>query len=207
MRHRERRTTGHIGAIVLALLIGAVGCSSTPETTSAVKPEPEAVAAEIVNHLKAGKTTSAEQAFAAVASSQRHRDVIYARVYHGAGNDYAHSKYDAAGVSLRFLANHYPEAIAVREALLYSLFLQRVAQEAPPSPAATREMQALLNDLRSRERQPPAGVDLVSAQLAVDAGRIGEARDSLAAFRSRWNGSPAVLLPYVTEIERYVASH
>ena len=34
-----------------------------------------------------------------------------------------------------------------------------------------------------------------------------KARASMARFKSRWDGNPAALQDYVTELERYLATH
>ena len=59
----------------------------------------------------------------------------------------------------------------------------------------------------SRIRRVPIWIDLVAAQVHVDAGRTGAGRAALARFESGWDGQPEALKGYVAELNRYLESH
>lgn len=183
-----------IGSLALLLWILA-GCASSPSGP------PEEVAPRIVTALDAGDEEEASELFEGAPS-----ELLYPLLYEEARG--RHGSGDGAGAArvLRFMATRYPRARAVREALVYSLFLERAAAE-PPTPELLAELETRVAELRAEGGEPPVWIALVEAQLAVDRGRPNAAIEALATFHSGWDGRPEELAVYVDDLERYVATH
>ncbi len=168
--------------------------------------EPGDLAGEILADLDAGQVASAGNRFKRSARSTRSRETIYPILYEKARAGYEGADVQRAVVILRFLAAHYPRATAAREALLYSLFLERAKQPAAELEVVA-EINLLIREIRAVSVSPPVWVDLITAQNEVDRGRLAEGRTALARFKANWNGNPAELVEYVEELERYFLSH
>ena len=179
------------------LLLGA--CASTSVGT------PEEVADQVLADLDAGRVERAEERFAPIAADPAAREKAYPVLYDHAKLRYESGSYAAAADVLGFLAAHYPDATAVREARVYALFLER-ASLSLPDPDLHAELEAALLD--ARETSTPAPwLDLVEAQHAIDAEDLPTAREAFGRFRSRWNGTPAELGVYVDDLGYFLASH
>ena len=107
---------------------------------------------------------------------------------------------------LRFMAWGYPNATAVREGLLYGLFLQRAGLD-QADPQLTTDIDRAISELRSLSNEPPIWIDLVETQQRIDKGDPGAARESLARFLEQWTGEPAGLTLYVEDLHRYLTTH
>ena len=101
----------------------------------------------------------------------------------------------AAGV-LSFACERYPGAVGARDSLVLALLLERgTADSAGPGPTAALE--EAVADARALSPSPAIWVDLAAAQVEVDAGDLGRAQESFAAFLGAWTGQPASLTPQV----------
>ena len=188
-------------AAAMAALLFVPGCKSTSDYG------PTEAADKISAHLVAGETGDADSVYAGVRSSESHRDTIYNALYASAREHFESENYDASIALLRFLHRHYPKATAPAEALLYAHLLGRSNTSEKLGRDQIKEMEELIEGLRKTEKSPPAWIDLAAAQASIDAGRLDDARTSLGQFKSRWDGQPAALRPYVTELERYLKTH
>jgi hypothetical protein len=188
-----------VPVLLLALPLAA-GCAAAPAGP------PDQVAARIVVDLDRGESDDARELWKGVAARPEHRERIYPILYQAARERY--SRGDVAGSSriLRFMEPRYPDALAVRQALLYSLFVERALMEAP-DPKLVAAIEEGLADVREGSAQLPAWVDLVATQTAIDQNRLSEARESFGRFRSQWQGEPQELALYVEDLERYLTSH
>ena len=184
-------------ACVLALLAAC-------QTTSGPSGSPEEVAARIVTAVDEGRVADAAALFEDAAANEDLRQKLYPRLYEEAEDRFASG--DAAGATalLRLMAAVYPDADAVQRALLYSLFQLRGQSDATPELLA--ETDAALETVRSQPN-PPVWVDLVTAQLRIDQGRLAEAQTAYARFAGAWDGEPEAIAIYVEDVERYLASH
>lgn len=187
--------------LILGAALFAGSCASTPRATGS----PEQVAARILTALDERRADDAGELFDDVAASETHRQQIYPVLYEAAQDRYARGDASGSSTLLTFLADAYPDAQAVRRALLYSLFLER-AQADAADPALLERMEAAVRSVRSQPR-PPIWADLVETQLRIDQGRLAEALDSFERFAGAWNGLPEAIGIYVDDIERYLASH
>ena len=190
-------------AMLLALFLPAVGCSSTPNLSA------EDAANQISDHLVAGKVKEAQEIHDDHDSSDHHTAAVFAVVYARAGDYQRKGRFDVAARKLRFLHENYPDKAAPRIALLYALMGERSMRREPPSDKQIKETKALVKDIREHEDEKVANLwaSLVSAQVAIDEGRIEEARKEYAAFKAKWDGKPREMNDYTTEFERYFATH
>ncbi len=186
--------------IALLLPVAALlwSCATVPT-------DPAALGNEIIRDLDAGLEAEADAAFADIAGSARLRETLYPVLFGEARSRYAAGDYEGAARLLRFSASHYEAATAVREALLYTLFLVRAGLPAPDA-ALAREMDALLVELRERGAITGPWADLVAAQNAIDRGRVQEAEAPFQRFLATWDGQPAELAAYVQDLGRYIQS-
>lgn len=184
---------------IIVLSLAAAACVSSPPGT------PEEVAAGVIDELDAGRPAEAGQLFERIASDDEAREKIYPILFFEARDRYRLG--DAAGAAevLRFMAPRYPAGAAVREALLYSLFLER-AQSEKPDAELVDEIGEILADVGAGD-SGPEWVDLVRSQQAIDRGELPEAREALAQFLDSWEGNPPELMLYVEDMERYLRTH
>ena len=188
--------------LILAALVALSACKSKGPTRSA-----EDAADEITAHLAADRREEADDVYKAVSSSERHRDVIYSTLWTRASERYDESDFASAAKVFGFLAEHYPRSTGAREALLYALVLERAGKPDVPTDKELAAMRDIIEDLRKREKQPPVWLDLAAAQVEIDQGQLATARLRLERFKAGWDGSPAELHAYVTELDRYLDSH
>ena len=181
----------------LCSILLLASCATVPTGT------PKEVATTLIEDLDAGRVQDADDLFDRIADDDSYREKVYPVVFEAARERYAQGDPAAAAQLLRFMAPRYPDALSVREALLYSLFLER-AQSTAPDPALMEELDEALSELRASATEVPVWVDLVAAQQAVDRGERSAARESLARFLERWEGQPPELLLYVEDLERYL---
>jgi hypothetical protein len=185
----------------IGMLVGLLaGCASTPPGP------PEEVAPEIVAHLDAGRNADAAELFERAADSQAGREALYPLLYDEARARFQEAEHQPAARVLGFMAARYPRALAVREALVYALFLQRAA-DAVPTPELVRALGDALAELRTSASAPPPWLALAEAQQAIDRGELVTARAAFAGFQELWDGRPAELTVYVQDVGRYLASH
>lgn len=193
------QTTALTLSLSLALALLA-SCAATPAGP------PDQVASEILIALEAGETDKAGDLFEPVEDESSYREKIYPVVYDAAQMRYEQGEFETSVTMLRFLAQHYPDANAVREALLYGLFLERASQSTP-DPQLLDEIEGTLAELQDASSSLPVWVDLVATQSHIDHGRLAEAEEAFIRFRQSWDGMPAALALYVNDLERYLASH
>lgn len=187
-------------AIVVLALFSPAACVSAPPGP------PEEVAASLVADLDESRVDAAAERFDRVAGHAEYCEKLYPILYEAARERFDDGDCARSAELLRFMAPRYPDASAVREALLYSLFLVRAEQD-PPQADLLEETDRVLAELRSCDAELPVWVDLVEAQQAADCARLPEARDALARFQDRWEGRPSTLLVYVEDLERYLSSN
>ena len=179
-------------------LLGA--CAATPSGP------PDAVAQDILLALESGDAGRADDLFQRVERNNEYTEKIYPVLYDAASARKEQGDFAISVTMLRFLAAHYPRANAVREALLYGLFLERAAQTpgTAPDPALLDEIEANLAALGGRSS---VWIDLAETQYHIDRGSLDEARASFQRFSQAWDGSPPSLVVYVDDITRYLVSH
>src|SRR5213593_4555211 len=104
--------TATLAAPALAVLLAlAPGCASTPSGP------PEETAPRIVALLDAGKTSEADELFAAAARGDA-REQLYPLLYEAARSRYQGGEAARSAAVLRFMERHYPNSAAVQEALV-----------------------------------------------------------------------------------------
>jgi hypothetical protein len=175
------------------------GCASTP-----VGP-PEEVAPRIVAALDAGKEHDAVELFEASAREKGAAERLYPLLYEEARARYQKGESEPSARVLAFMSRRYPEALAVREALVYALFLERAESEVP-APELVAAIGTAIEELRKAGASPP-WIALVEAQQAIDRGEPDAARAAFAGFKQDWDGRPEELTVYVEDIERYLVPH
>jgi hypothetical protein len=180
--------------------LAAAACASAPTAP------PDVLAADIVAALDAGQRARADELFAPVHGDDAYRERVYPVVFGAARERFARGEPEAAAAQLAFLSQAYPEAASVRTALLYSLFLQRAGQ-AQADPALVEAIGKALDGVRATTTSPPAWVDLIDAQHAIDAGDLDAAQSSYQRFCATWNRSPPALAVYVDDVGRYLGTH
>lgn len=185
----------------IGTLVGLLAsCVSTPSGP------PEEVAPRIVAALEAGQKAEAEELFEACASDGDASELLYPLLYEEARVRYQKGESGPSARILGFMSGRYPRALAVREGLVYALFLER-ARSAVPAPELVQELDAAVTELRKAASVPPPWLDLVEAQLAIDRGETAAAREAFASFEKGWDGGPAELTVYVEDIDRYLDSN
>ena len=184
----------------LGILLGALtGCVTTPAGP------PEEVAPKIAAALDSGNSKEAEQLFTASASEKEGSDQLYPLLYEEAHTRYKKGDSESSARLLKFMSGHYPRALAVREALVCALFLERAGKDAA-DPELLKTIDAAAQELR-KSAAPPPWLGLVEAQVAIDRGEPAAARDAFASFKKSWDGRPPELAIYVDDIDRYLSSH
>ena len=185
-------------AIVLAPLLLA-GCAATPH-----RP-PAEVASAITDELDAGRPSEARGVFDRVASDDEQAEKLYPVLFASARTRYEDGDWAGSRRILRFMAEGYPKALAVREALVYDLFLER-ASMATADDELLAELDHAIVDLERGVREPSVWVELARTQLAIDRGDLEQARQSFDRFLGRWTGAPPSLTVYIEDIDRYLGS-
>ena len=183
--------------LVLALL---AACQTAPPGP------PEEVAAQIVEALDTDRPAAASDLFDRVANETEHREKIYPVLFEAARERWEAGATRDSVALLRFLAEHYPEGRAVREALLYGLMIERARQQTP-DPELVEEMQDNLDYLREKPVDAPEWIDLIEVWVLIDRGRVTEAREVFGHFLATWEGSPPSLMLNVEDLDRYLKSH
>ncbi|QDV08059.1 hypothetical protein Poly30_35950 [Planctomycetes bacterium Poly30] len=191
--------------ILLALLasLSAASCASTSVQTFS---SPEEATNAIVAAAEQGNQDEARRIFDSFARSSVQRDKVYASLFSAAEARYDRGNGGGAANILQFVTTQYPAAAAAREALVYSLFVERAGAEAPAEGQA-ETMAAAIESARSVSSEPSAWIDLAATQVAIDRGDLSGARAEFGNFLDAWDGQPASLLPYVEDIDRYLQSH
>jgi hypothetical protein len=201
-KERKMRTAPWIRRLVPALLPALLLVAACQSTEG---PPPRDTAGEVAGLLVAGKTAEADARFATLAG-ENDRALAYEVLFDRARKLTGQRDYDSSMRINRFLVKHYPDRLSAREALLYALWLDRARSGEPHPDRTRREMEDLAVSI-GKAGTPPVWADLAMAQVAADDGNVTVARASMARFRSRWNGRPASLGSYVTEMERWIASN
>ncbi len=184
--------------IIHWILCGALaGCASLPSGP------PEEIAPKIVALLDEGNTGDAEELFEASSGAS---EQLYPLLYETARGRYERGEARGSAAVLRFMARQYPKSMAVREALVYALFLERAGVE-QPSEELVQEIGASIARLQQDGAQPPPWVGLVQAQHAIDRGDLGTAREVFARFQETEHETTPELTVYIEDIERYLGSH
>lgn len=186
--------------LATAVLVVNNGCQTTPPGP------PAAEAASIVADLDADKPDAASGRFKRVTREQGFSDKLYPLLYEKARERYQRG--DGAGASriLGFMSERYVHGTAVREALLYALFLER-AGASKPDPKLVDKLEAALLAAREKPANDSAWRELIETQIAIDRGRLPEAKEALKRFRAVWDGKPDALATYVEDVDRYLLSN
>ncbi len=187
-----------MGTMRILLCVSALaGCTSIPPGS------PEEVAPRIVVLLDQGKTEDADDLFDAMSSEG---ETLYPLLYETARSRYELGDAHGSAAVLRFMARQYPASAAVREALVYSLFVERAGVE-EPSVELVQEFGAAIARLQEGSVQSTSWLDLAQAQQAIDRGDLGVAREAFARFRRTAAETSPQLTIYIEDIERYLGSH
>ena len=190
------RTT--ILLLLLLLCLSLFSCQTAPAGP------PEEVAGEILLAIESDQPARADDLFDR--SGADSRESMYPILYSAAQERYERGDATGAVELLRFMAERYPEASSVRQALLYGLMLRRSTQDVATA-AQISETDEILKSLRAGSATLPLWVDLVEAQQRIDQNRLDEARQSFDHFLAAWDGQPVALMVYVEDIDRYLTSH
>lgn len=187
--------------LVPACTLFLVACASTGKTPGT----PESKASGIVSALEVGDAGGAARLFSSL-SDAGERDQAYPILFSAAEQRYETGNELAAVEILRFMSPRYPDAASVKLARLYGLFMVR-SERPDVAPEFAKEMASVLDEVRAATPAPPLWVSLIEAQVAIDQGRVEDARPHYESFRRRWNGVPHRLALYVADLERYLATH
>ena len=191
------RTTQCFPWILCAAL---AACASTPSGP------PEEIAPKIVALLDEDKADDAEDLFERAARADEVRDQLYPLLYETARARYEKGEAQGSARVLRFMAEQYPNSLAVDEALVYALFLERAGTEEPSS-EMVQELGKAIAHLREGTTEAPAWVELAAAQQAIDRGDLGAARQAYARFQLAKRETSPALTVYVEDIDRYLRSN
>ena len=182
------------------LLLGTLAaCVATPAAP------PEEAAPKIVALLVAGKDEDAAALFASELGEPGARDALYPLLFEQARTRFERGEAHESAAILRLMGHGYPKSIAVRESLVYALFLERAAN-ASAAPELVQELGAVIASLRKDGAEVPQWVDLAQSQQAIDRGDVGAAREAFARFEAHKDTPPELTL-YVEDIDRYLKSH
>jgi hypothetical protein len=181
----------------LSLLLAWASCTASP------KPPPDQVARSVIAALDQHDEPEAIRLFETSSEQPTDRDKMYPVLYAAASERYLQGDFSGSASLLRFTAQRYPEARAVREALLYSLVLQR-AEQSSPDPALLREIEQLLEEIQDTPGAPFPWLDLVATQHFIDRQCWSDARHALQRFETAWSGSPPGLSMYVEDLQRFL---
>lgn len=196
------RQSLQLATLLLASSLGA-SCSLTPARTFANTTE--ATQAMVVE-AEAGNQKEARRIFDSFARSSDERDKVYASLFAAAETRYERGNGAGAARILELVTAEYPDAVAAREALVYSLFVDR-SDSAEPTEDQTKAMTQAIDAAREASLQPSAWVGLAATQLAIDLGDTSAARSEFDGFLQSWDGEPASLMLYVEDIDRYLQTH
>ncbi len=179
------------------LCMALAGCAAVPGP-------PEEIAPKIVALLDEGNTAEAEELFEASSFSS---DQLYPLLYETARGRYERGEEEPGSAAiLRFMAQQYPNSLAVREALVYALFLERAGVEQPGAELVA-EIDGAIARLQQDGFASPSWVGLVQTQQAIDRGDLGTAREVFARFQQNKAETTPELTVYIEDIERYLRSH
>jgi len=181
--------------VFLAPLAGA--CATAPPLA------PEQGAPRIVALLDGDKAQEADELFTAHASQANFRDALYPLLYAEARGRFEHGAAPGAAAILRFMTRQYPGSIAVREALVYALFLERAAS-AQAAPELVQELGAVIASLQHEDVALPPWIELARAQQALDHGERTAAREALAHFQQAKTDAPPEIVLYAEDLDRYL---
>lgn len=196
------RQTLQVTAALLIPLLGA-SCAATSVQTFA---NPAEATQAIVQAAEAGNQEEARRIFASFARSSVQRDKVYASLFSAAETRYERGNGASAARILDLVTTEYPKAVAAREALVYSLFVDRAGAETPTE-GQTETMALAIEEARAASPQSSAWVALAATQVAIDRGDTSGARAEFDGFLQSWDGQPANLLPYVEDLDRYLQTH
>lgn len=164
---------------------------------------PEAAADRILSALDEGRTSAADAHFAPLADDESARQKVYPVLFSSARQSYENAEFERSADVLGFMARHYPDARAVKEARVYALFLERSLQTSAPDPELVDELDEAVTELREAGSTAPPWLPMAEAQIAIDRGRPEEAPD-LTGLAAALEGSP-VLAAYVDDLQRALA--
>lgn len=184
-----------IPAIVLTALLST--------SCLALTGPPEEVGDGIVAALAEGDTERAAYMYDRIERDPEYREQIYPTLFDAARDRYIGNDFEGAADVLRFMLPRYPQAMAVKEAMAYSLFLQRASTGRADG---ARELEELLESLGNRPIGSSPWIALVETQVAIDRGDDAAALDGFDRFLAHWNGGPAELAVYVDDLGRYLTS-
>lgn len=167
---------------------------------------PEEATAAMISAAVAGDMPEAELIFETFADDPVQRDRAYVALFGAASERYGTGRSAEAANVLTFVTDRYPHAAAAREALVYALFLER-AEAGAANEASSSAMKKAITAVRAGGATSPPGVELAETQVAIDGGDLDRARETFDAFLVGWDRTPADLVVYVEDIDRYLQSH
>jgi hypothetical protein len=182
-----------------------LGASCAATSVQAFANPGEATQAMVLA-AEAGNHEEARRIFNSFARSSIQRDKVYANLFNAAETRYERGNGAAAARILELVTVEYPAAVAAREALVYSLFVDRAGADAP-SEGQTESMALAISAAREASGRRSPWVDLAATQVAIDRGDTSAARAEFDGFLQGWDGEPADLLPYVEDLDRYLQTH
>ena len=204
--HSPSTNLRRFGAAALAALLAPALLGACMSASVQTFGSPEEATAALIDAAATGDMEEAERIFNSFARSSVERDRVYASLFDAAERRYESGDGDEAANLLALITTKYPNAVAAREALAYSLLIER-AERGKASPDLTERMMAAIDDVRASTDRPPVWIDLAATQAAIDAGEIDNARRTFGRFLDGWEGNPSALLGYVEDIDRYLKTH
>lgn len=185
-------------SLLAAAVLALAACQSTSVQTYS---SPEEATRAIVAAAEIGDVEEASRIFDTFARSSVQRDRVLVELTDAGLGRLDVGRYRAAAGILSFACERYPGAVEARDSLVRALLLERGTSDSA-GPGLTAELEEAVADARAVSPSPAIWVDLAAAQVAVDAGELGRAKESFAAFLGAWTGQPASLTPQVEELRR-----
>lgn len=191
---------------VLAALGAATLVASCQTASVQTFRTPEEATGALIEAAERGDVDEASRIFDTFARASVQRDRVYARAFDAAMvREDAGEAVKSANI-LKFVCEKYPGATSAREALAYSLWMERNGSE-EASEGQTKDLRAAINDVRSATSKPAVWMDLAETQVAIDEGDLDRAREAFGTFLFNWDGTPVSLMAYVEELERFLQTH
>jgi len=186
-------------SVILALLL-STGCMTIPTGP------PGEVASEILEHLDADRPAEARTLFERAAADDGKAERIYPILFESAKVRFESGDWAGSRRVLELMSEGYPNASAVREALVYDLYLERASTDTADEELLSALDKALA-ELEAGAASMPVWAELARTQVSIDRADLAAARQSFARFLGRWDGTPSALMVYVEDIDRYLSSH
>lgn len=194
----------NVKALILPVLLGTLAACASTRASSFAGPKEAAVA--ILGALDEGRPDDANRIYGLFTASPERERSLYPVLYQAAQDRFETGQPGEAAAVLDLLVFRHPTAVGSREALVYSLFLER-ARAGSSSPDLEDRLEAAIAGVRASSPRVEPRVELAETQLRIDQGRLDEARDAFTRFLGTWDGEPGDLMPYAEDLNRYLQSH